>query len=204
MGSPTGETDPQSGEPKLLPPRKHVLLFDECDSLITDRNRVGMILAGQINTILSELERFEGVVVFTTNRLGALDPAIERRLSAKIEFAFPNARARLDIWKRMIPKKAPVDEGVDLEELAKIPLTGGHIKNAVLNAAREAAYRESTKITQECFLASIEKELEAAQRFDTAFDQFSPTTSSQILDKSETGELIKIKDIKKVKEGHAN
>lgn len=165
MGAPTGEVNKQTGEPLLGPAKKHVMLFDECDSLITDRQNVGMILAGQINTILSELEHFEGVVIFTTNRLGTLDEAIERRLSAKIEFPFPNDELREKIWLRMIPKKAPIAKDVDFSELAKIRLTGGNIKNIVLSAARVAAYREKKEIDLDSFKEAIKKEVDAIKSF---------------------------------------
>lgn len=138
----------------------HVLLFDECDSLIYDRAEVGMILAAEINSLLSALERYKGVAIFTTNRLGKMDPAFERRVSAKIEFPFPKADLRAGIWKRMIPDKAPVAKDVDFSKLAELPLAGGNIKNVVLNAARLAAYRKQKTITSTCFLDAAEKEIQ--------------------------------------------
>lgn len=120
--------------------QKQVILFDECDSLLMDRNDVGPILGAQVNALLSEIEHYNGVIIFTTNRLGKLDPALERRITAKIEFEFPDKEARLAIWKRMIPEKAPLAQDVDFGKLSEYPLAGGNIKNAVLNAARAAAH----------------------------------------------------------------
>lgn len=121
---------------------KSVLLFDECDSLIHSRANVGAIIGSQINELLSQLERFEGVTVFTTNRLGSLDEAVNRRLSIKIEFALPNLEERVRIWQRMFPEEAPLDANINWKKLAKHKIAGGHIKNAVLRAAREAAVQE--------------------------------------------------------------
>ncbi len=151
--------------------KPEVVLFDECDSLLTDRNEIGTILAAQVNALLTELERYKGVVIFTTNRLGKLDPALERRIAAKISFDFPNKEERLAIWQRMIPKKAPIDPDVDLGELADFPMTGGSIKNAVLNAARKAAYLKNATIHRKSFLESIEQELQGAQQFVAAYEQ---------------------------------
>ena len=137
--------------------QKQLLLFDECDSLICDRNDVGMILGAQINALLTALEKYEGVVIFTTNRLGRMDPAFERRVSAKVEFPFPDEKQRKAIWQRLLPKKAPICDKVDLEKLAKFPLPGGNIKNAVLNAARFAAHAGKKKIDEECFVHAIKK-----------------------------------------------
>lgn len=174
---------PQEGEPigesNATKPEKHVILFDECDSLITNRSHVGMILASQINTILSELERFDGVVIFTTNRLGSLDPAFERRVSAKVEFEFPNKKLRLAIWKRMIPQECPLGKDVSFEKLAKFPMTGGNIKNVVLNAARDAAYKGLDYIPQRCFIDAIEKELEGVATFEAAIESGGGVRSAQ-------------------------
>lgn len=162
-GRPTGKLNDQ-GEPILDKAEKCVLLFDECDSLITDRTGVGMILASQINTLLSEIEAHDGVVVFTTNRIGSLDPAMERRITAKIEFPFPDRSTREKIWERMIPKKCPLID-VDLAELATFPIAGGNIKNAVLNAARSAAHAKKKGIETIDFVNAIEKELDGIKSF---------------------------------------
>lgn len=146
--------------------KKRVILFDECDSLLYDRNKVGVILGAQINALLSEIERHEGVVIFTTNRIGKLDAALERRISAKIEFPAPDKAAREAIWKRMIPEKAPIHKGVSYAKLSEHPLVGGNIKNAVLNAARMAAYKKSAEITMEHFLNAVGKELNSAKAFE--------------------------------------
>lgn len=190
-GVPTDKIDSSTGQLKVAPPKKHVILFDECDSLIGDRANVGMIIAGQINTILSELERFTGVVIFTTNRLGALDPAVERRLTAKIEFDFPNEEIRKSIWERMIPKKAPIDKDVDFNELAKFPLTGGNIKNIVLNAARATAYNQQKTITLDCFLECIEKEAVESKKFTEHYKNFSKAPENIIRDLVRTPEGLK-------------
>lgn len=145
--------------------KQQVILFDECDSLLYDRNKVGVIMAAQINAMLTEIERHDGIVIFTTNRMGKLDPALERRIAAKIEFPFPDAKQREAIWKRMIPSKAPLAADVNFKKLASYPIAGGSIKNAVLNAARMAAYQKSPQITFKHFKTAIEKESIAAQAF---------------------------------------
>lgn len=150
---------------------KQLLLFDECDSLINDRNEVGMILGAQINALLSALETYTGVVVFTTNRLGKMDPAMQRRISATVEFEPPNEAQRLEIWKRLIPKKAPLSKDVDLNMLAKFPIAGGNIKNAILSAARFAAYKKKPEIDEECFEHGIEKEVMTLKGFEAAYKQ---------------------------------
>src|SRR5207253_257562 len=85
------------------------LIFDEWDSLIYTRANVGPILGAQINELLSQIERFNGLTIFTTNRLGTLDEAVNRRLALKLEFDMPTLEQRAEIWKRMFPKRCPLD-----------------------------------------------------------------------------------------------
>ena len=145
--------------------KNQVLLFDECDSLIYNRGKVGMILGAQINALLTSLENFDGLCFFTTNRLGNLDPAMERRIAAKVEFLHPSHEQRKEIWKGLLPAELPLAEGVELEKLAHASLTGGHIKNAVVRAARLALHRGKRKVDMECFEDAILVEVSSFKQF---------------------------------------
>lgn len=176
--------------------KKMVLLFDECDSLLMDRNQIGVILAAEVNTLLSELERYKGVIIFTTNRLGKLDPALERRITAKIEFEFPDKDARKKIWTRMIPKKAPIDKKVDFNHLAEFALVGGNIKNVVLNAARMASYRKLKAIDTQCFLDAIEKEMRGIQSFVAEYEKQDHTSLASNLTRTPGGLVVDRSQVK--------
>lgn len=143
-----------------------VLLFDECDSLIYDRADVGVILAAQVNALLSALENYTGIVVFTTNRLGVLDEAFNRRLSLKLEFEIPDELQRIKIWQRMFPKKAPVSNSIDWHRLAKVEVTGGYIKNTVLRAVRMTASRGLNEITTETLVDALREEVKSMAEFE--------------------------------------
>lgn len=123
-----------------------VLLLDECDSLITVRSSVGIILGGEINTLLTEIEKFEGVCILSTNRADTLDPALERRLALIVQFDNPDYEARKRIWEVLIPKKLPLEKEVTLDWLAEYKLTGGQIKNVLLQAARSASADEQKEV----------------------------------------------------------
>lgn len=149
-----------------------VLLFDECDSLIYNRQHTGPIMGAQVNELLSQLERFEGVTVFTTNRLGTLDEAVNRRLALKLEFDMPNRTQRAKIWERMFPKRAPLDDDVDYDKLASVEITGGYIKNTVLRAARMAAIEKvadtDKKIRMKHLVKALRLETESMLSFEDA------------------------------------
>jgi len=94
-----------------------------------------------VNVLLQELERFDGVCILSTNRKVTLDKALARRISMKIEFKAPDGPLSRKIWDKIVPSELPVAEDVDFDELARTSFTGGEIKNIVLNAARTAMRR---------------------------------------------------------------
>lgn len=148
--------------------RDTVLLFDECDSLVYSRDSVGSILGAQVNQLLTSLENFEGVVIFTTNRLGVLDEAFNRRLSLKLQFPMPTQEQRVLIWKRMFPKQCPLAKDIDWNKLAELEITGGYIKNIVLRAARSAASQKLPKITYKVIQEATKAEINSMQEFESA------------------------------------
>lgn len=146
-----------------------VLLFDECDSLLNERgNARASWEVSQVNVLLHELEEFEGVSIFTTNHTRNLDKALDRRIALKVQFELPNAELRAAIWQRMFPKEAPLAKDVQWDLLAEFPITGGYIKNAVLRAARIAAFRNSHEITFAIIKEALRQELHALNDYDTS------------------------------------
>ncbi len=124
-----------------------VVLVDEADSLLSsrggDRQRWEISLT---NLLLQEIERFTGVVVLTTNRDEALDPALERRLLARLEIGMPGPEEREQLWEKHLPPRAPRAADVDLPALARAyALSGSHIRTAALFAVARAAARPGAK-----------------------------------------------------------
>ncbi|NIM14996.1 MAG: hypothetical protein GTO45_01835, partial [Candidatus Aminicenantes bacterium] len=69
-----------------------------------------------------------------------MDDAFLRRLHFIVEFPFPNNTQRRRIWKQTFPRQTPMSEDIDFEFLSRrLKITGGNIKNIVLNAAFLAA-----------------------------------------------------------------
>jgi len=121
-----------------------VLVFDEADALLARRTRVqtsnDRFANAETGALLSEIERYEGVVVLTTNLREALDSALERRLQLRLTFPFPTAPMRTKIWRRLLGTETPLGADVDVRKLGRAyELSGGSIRNAVLAAALEAA-----------------------------------------------------------------
>ncbi len=121
-----------------------MLLFDEADSLFAKRTKVESSVDRYsnmaTNMLLQEIENFEGIVVLTTNIEKNMDDAFKRRIQFKVHFPFPEPEMRAQIWKTLVPSSCPLEQDIDWPEVGKrYELSGGHIKNAVLRAAYQAA-----------------------------------------------------------------
>jgi SpoVK/Ycf46/Vps4 family AAA+-type ATPase len=121
-----------------------ILFFDEADALYGKRTEVSDAHDRYANIetsyLLQRMEEYEGMVILATNLRQNLDDAFTRRIRFVVEFPFPEAESRRRIWKALFPHQAPVSSDVEFAALAKeLPVTGGSIKNIVLNAAFLAA-----------------------------------------------------------------
>ncbi|MEO0116727.1 MAG: ATP-binding protein [candidate division WOR-3 bacterium] len=146
-----------------------ILVFDEADALFARRleetHSADRLHNYMTNILMQEMERFAGVVILTTNREIAFDEAFFRRFLLKLKFDIPKPETRAEIWRRLIPKKMPLAEDVDFAELGKrFELTGGEIKNVILNTALECAFNGEEKVTMEILTRLAEKELMATGR----------------------------------------
>lgn len=151
-----------------------VLLFDECDSMLQSRVGMGQVMSSENNALLTAIEKHEGIVFLTTNRIDCLDEALERRVSLIIEFKLPGFNERKAIFERHLPKKLPLAGDVNRDELAEHCLSGGQIKNVVLNAARFAVGRGADKVEASDFNRAIER----VQAGSTAFEKREVETYS--------------------------
>ena len=119
-----------------------ILLFDEADALFGKRSDVkdshDRHANIEVSYLLQRMEAYRGLAILTTNLKNALDVAFMRRIRFVVQFAFPDANQRAEIWRRAFPKETPTD-GLDAQKLAKLSVAGGNIRNIALNAAFIAA-----------------------------------------------------------------
>ncbi len=112
---------------------------------------------------MQELDRFDGVVIVTTNLFKNYDPALLRRIARHIKFRLPNASMRRELFALHLPnpERVRADYAV-LAELSK-GLSGGDILNICLNAI----YAGSTEPNPERWVvtqAMIEAEIAKARK----------------------------------------
>ncbi|WP_055555949.1 ATP-binding protein [Streptomyces sp. NBRC 110028] len=143
-----------------------VLIFDEADSILGRRlSRVTQSADHSVNVsrsvMLTELDHFDGVVVFTTNFPENYDAAFVRRILAHIRLELPDLAARRDLWTRLLPKELPLHPEVTADILAAESegMAGGDIVNVVMGAAAAAVARRGERRVVE--LADLRGELAA-------------------------------------------
>lgn len=140
-----------------------VLLLNEADQFLSSRMESGTSSADKMhnqmqNIFLEQIERFEGVLIATTNFLQSLDSAFSRRFDFKIEFKKPNFNERLIIWQKIMPENANFEENFSLNELAKFELSGAQITLVLKNTALKVAVRDDDVFTLRDFVDEIKKE----------------------------------------------
>ena len=119
-----------------------LVLFDEADALFGKRSEVkdshDRYANIEVGYLLQRMESFLGLAILTTNLKSSLDKSFQRRLRFTVDFPFPDAMQRQEIWARVFPAQTPTI-GLDFGRLASLNMTGGNIKNIALNAAFLAA-----------------------------------------------------------------
>lgn len=145
-----------------------ILLFDEADALFGKRSEVkdshDRYANIEVSYLLQRMEAYRGLAILTTNLKSALDTAFLRRIRFVVQFPFPDATQRKEIWRRIFPAKTPT-EGLDFDKLARLNVPGGNIRNIALNAAFLAADAgESVRMSHllraaKCEYGKLEKSL---------------------------------------------
>ncbi len=123
-----------------------ILLFDEADALFGKRSEVkdshDRYANIEVSYLLQRMECYRGLAILTTNFKSALDPAFLRRIRFVVQFPFPDAAQRAEIWRRIFPPALPT-RGLEIYRLAQLNVPGGNIRNIALNSAFLAADENS-------------------------------------------------------------
>ncbi|MFX4234037.1 ATP-binding protein [Aliarcobacter butzleri] len=140
-----------------------ILLLNEADQFLSARSSGNTSSSDKMhnqmqNIFLEQIERFDGILIATTNLLENLDKAFSRRFNYKIEFVKPNKNQRIALWKKLLPSNLPLEKDFDIEELAKYELTGGQIELVIKNTAYKIAVNDNPIFKLEDFKEQITKE----------------------------------------------
>lgn len=99
-----------------------VLLLDEADSFLTDRKHaMHSWEVTQTNELLTQLERFRGVFIATTNAFDVLDAASIRRFDLKVRFDVLTLTQRVRLFDQVLHQFGdpdPTDPVLDEQDIA--------------------------------------------------------------------------------------
>jgi ATP-dependent 26S proteasome regulatory subunit len=145
-----------------------VLFFDEADSLLSKRVATGESCSTSINqnrnTLMQDLDRFDGVVIVTTNLFENYDPALLRRIQRHIHFRLPNVSMRRELFTLHLPNPERVTADYAVLAALSQGLSGGDILNICVNAIHAGSFDSDSErwmVTQgmiEAEIAKVKKE----------------------------------------------
>ena len=137
-----------------------ILLFDEADAVFGQRAGVNdasdRYANVEVDFLLQRIERYDGVVLMTTNYASNVDDAFMRRIHQTVSFERPDRTAREQIWRVTFPDDTPT-AGLDYNCLGKLELTGGNIRNVAQTAAVHAA-ADGEQVTMQHVLKAVQRE----------------------------------------------
>jgi ATP-dependent 26S proteasome regulatory subunit len=128
---------------------KAMLVFNEADSILG--SRLSSVTQGSDHSVnvsrsvmLSQLDTFHGLVVFTTNFPHNYDAAFVRRILVHVRFDMPDETTRRALWESLVPAEVPRAEPLDVGVLAasSAGFSGGDIVNVVKAGAARAVCRD--------------------------------------------------------------
>jgi len=110
-----------------------VLFWDECDAMFYDRDSAAQNWeVRDVNVLLQELERFEGLCILSTNRKITLDKALERRIADGLEALFEKLRLALTDKVTVDPvffREQFSFHGQPTREISKTTMTASSVRN---------------------------------------------------------------------------
>lgn len=142
--------------------RKALILFDEADALlsrrVTDMSSATDVSVNQTRSVLlTLLDSFAGVVLFTTNFISNYDPAFMRRISNHIEFPLPDEKTRIRLLEHYLNGVVP--HSINILDVARRyeGITGSDISNALINSALRTVRKGSAGISQSDFESALSR-----------------------------------------------
>ena len=151
-----------------------VLLLDEADSFLRDRSEARRSWeVTQVNELLTQMERFNGIFICSTNLMDSLDTASLRRFDLKIKFDFLKPKqswqlfssllteqgvtfTRKEHWQRELAKYSSLTPGDFATVVRKSRISSVHLSPESLlgDLAKEAIFKRSGSERRIGFLAA--------------------------------------------------
>ncbi|NTW21612.1 MAG: AAA family ATPase [Nostocales cyanobacterium W4_Combined_metabat2_030] len=139
-----------------------LLFFDEADAVLSKRiSNLSQAADHGVNsaksTLLTLIDKFNGVIIFATNLFENYDEAFLRRIIFNVEFPVPDMEMRTQLWKFHLSKNVP--RNISYERAAEISegLCGGDIKNITIKLGVKLSVGKTQVIDESVINEEINK-----------------------------------------------
>ena len=108
-----------------------ILIIDEADSLLFSRDRAQHSWEISFtNEFLTQMERFRGILICTTNRMKDLDDASIRRFNYKIEFDYLDAEGNIIFYNKLLAHLINTHQSDNIKQILRqiVGLSPGDFK----------------------------------------------------------------------------
>lgn len=108
-----------------------ILIIDEADTFLYSREwAIRSFEINRTNEFLTQMERFRGILICTTNMLQGLDGASIRRFNHKIKFDYLKPEGNVIFYKRLLASftSDPLNENIENELRSIRQLTPGDFR----------------------------------------------------------------------------
>lgn len=132
-----------------------IILLDEADIFMEKRSTNDVHRNAMVSVFLRLLERHQGVMFLTTNRMEHMDEAFRSRISAVIEYKQLDESKRKKVWNNLLNAASIKLSDDVINKLCGVEMNGRQIKN-VIRMSQCLAKENSSEITEEIMFKVIE------------------------------------------------
>jgi AAA+ superfamily predicted ATPase len=148
--------------------KEWILLFDEADALFGKRTSTkssnDRYANQEVSYLLQRVERFNGLVILTSNFKNNIDDAFLRRFNSVVKFSKPTVEERIALWKKIKPVGIDLDEKLIVILATHYELTGAQIVSSVMYASLLAIEKGEKHLSKEHLLLGIKAEYDKEER----------------------------------------
>lgn len=108
-----------------------IILIDEADIFLEKRASSDLVRNAMVSVFLRLLERYQGIMFLTTNRMDQFDAAFKSRISISINYEDLDQKARLKVWTNLLNASGTNLNDIHIEQLSQFEMNGRQIKNCI-------------------------------------------------------------------------
>lgn len=132
-----------------------IILLADADMFLEQRNQSGMLKSALVATFLRVLNKYEGIIIFTTTRVGVFDEDVKSLIHLRLKFWELGTYQRKYVWENFITMLE--EKGVNMNkwdimnqvhQFAQVELNGRQIGHVVSAAQGLASYRHQQLAAQ--------------------------------------------------------